>query len=233
MLIGSAVVHGYRLAGQNISQPVMAFASFGVAMLLVLPRRAWRWARLGVTAVHESGHAVIALLVGRKVTAIHLRPDSSGVTIHYGPGGWVRRTMTAAAGYPAPGLLGLGGAWLVEHHEPRIWLGALLALGVLNVVLWVRNLFGLVVVVAWVAGVGWLIARGTVGVDALISGVAVWYLVIGGLRSTVEVPRAPAPSDAADIGRLVHLPGGLFKLGFILAGGAAVVAAAGVLSSSW
>src|ERR1700738_1204412 len=134
MLIGSAVAGAaYRLAGQSVGRTEMAVAALAVALLLVVPRPSWRWARLGVTAVHESGHAVVALLVGRKVRAIHLRPHSSGVTVHYGAGGCAQRILTAAAGDPAAGLVGLAGAWLLEHHGPRVWLVALLALGVVNV----------------------------------------------------------------------------------------------------
>jgi hypothetical protein len=230
--VRAAVTTGYRIQGRNITHTQLAAAALAIAVLLVVPRRVWRWARLGVTAVHESGHAVGALLVGRKVTAIHLRPDSSGVTIHYGPGGWFRRFMTAVAGYPAPGVLGLLGAALITYRQPRIWLIVLLALGLINVVLWIRNLFGFVVMAGWIAGLAWLFLRGTVAIDALVSAVAVWYLVLGGLRAALEVPRSPAPSDAADVGRLLHLPSGLCKVGFVLAGTAAVVASAGVLAAT-
>jgi len=230
--LATVATAGYRIEGHGISRSAVAAAALIGAVALIVPRRVWRWARLGVTAVHESGHAVVALLVGRKVTAIHLRPDSSGVTIHYGPGGRFRRFMTAAAGYPAPGLLGLAGAALIAYREPRIWLVALLALGLVNIVLWVRNLFGFVVMAAWVAGWGWLFVRGTAGVDALVSAVAVWYLVLGGLRAALEVPSGPARSDAADVGRLLHLPTWLCKTGFVIAGAAAVVASAGVLGAT-
>lgn len=223
----------YRLAGHRIGRPALAVAAMAVALLVVLPGPVWRWARLGVTAVHESGHAIVAVLVGRRVTAIHLRPDSSGVTIHYGRGGRLRRIATTAAGYPAPGLLALGGAWLVAHREARVWLAVLLALGVVNVILWIRNLFGLVVAAGWIGGVGWLMVRGTAGVDALVSAFAVWFLVLGGVRAASELPPAPNPSDATDIGRLVHLPGGLCKAAFVVAGGAAVVGVARVLAPTW
>ncbi len=223
---------GYRLAGHDLSRPVLAAAALALALVVVVPRPSWHWARLGVTAVHESGHAIVALLVGRKVTAIHLRRDSSGVTFHYGPGGRVRNVLTAAAGYPAPGALGLAGAWLVARREPRIWLSVLLVLGVINVVLWIRNLYGVVVVAAWLGGLGWLSIRGTAGVDALVGAVAVWYLVLGGVRAAWELPRAPAKSDAADVGRLLHLPGGLCKAGFVIVGLAAAVAAARALSTT-
>jgi hypothetical protein len=230
MLIGSvAVGDGYRLAGHSMSRFDVALAALGIALALVLPHRVWRWARLGVTAVHESGHAVAALLVGRKVTAIHLRSDSSGVTVHYGPGGWLRRAVTAAAGYPAPGLVAITGALLLEHRLVRVWLVALLVLGVVNVVLWIRNLFGWFVMVGWIGAVGWLIVRGTTGVDGLVGAMAVWFLAIGGLRAALEVPRAPATSDAADLSKLLHLPNVVCRFGFAVAAGASLVAVALVL----
>jgi hypothetical protein len=228
-MLSPAAVAGYRLAGRDVSAPVLAGAALAVALLAVTPRLSWRWTRYGVTAVHESGHAVVALLMGRKVTAIHLRPDTSGATVHYGSKGRVRRVLTAAGGYPAPGLVGLGGAWLVAHREPRLWLVALLALAVANVVLWIRNLFGFVVMAGWLGALGWLSLRGSAGVDALAGAAAVWYLVLGGLRGAWEVPPAPAPSDAVDIGRLLHLPGGLCKAAFLVVGGASVAATATVL----
>jgi hypothetical protein len=232
LTLGTVAGSGYRLAGHNVSRPMLAGTALAVALVVVVPRPSWRWARLGVTAVHESGHAIVALLVGRKVTAIHLRPDSSGVTFHYGPGGRVRNILTAIAGYPAPGVLGLAGAWLVARREPRIWLAVLLVLGVVNVVLWIRNLFGVVVMAAWLAGLGWLGVRGSAGVDALAGAIAVWYLVLGGVRAAWELPRSPARSDAVDVGRLLHLPSGLCKAGFVIAGLAAAVAAARALSTT-
>lgn len=231
ILHAAAVTTEYRIEGHNISRPLVAVIALVAALALVVPKRLWRWARLGITAVHESGHAAVALLVGRKVTAIHLRPDASGVTIHYGPGGWFRRGVTAAAGYPAPGVAALAGAGLILYREPRIWLVALLALGVVNVVLWIRNFFGFVVMAGWIGALGWLFVRGTTGIDALVSAITVWFLVLGGLRASTEVPHSPAASDAADIGRLLHLPSGLCKAGFVLAASVAVVGCAFMLAA--
>ena len=227
---------GYRIAGRSISRETLTAGALAVAAGLVAFRRCWRWARIGITAVHESGHAVAALLVGRKVTAIHLRADTSGVTVHYGPAGRYRQLLTSAAGYPAPGAMGVAGAWLLEQRHLRLWLLALLLFGVVNLVLWVRNPFGLLVMVGWVAGLGWLIARGTAGVEALVSAVAVWFLVLGGLRSAAEsewwrrgINRSARRSDAADIAQLVHLPSRVCQAVFVVAAGAAVLAA-GVLT---
>jgi hypothetical protein len=227
---------GYRIAGRGISRETLTAGAVAVAACLVAFRRCWRWARVGITAVHESGHAVAALLVGRKVTAIRLRRDTSGVTVHYGPAGRSRRLVTSAAGYPAPGTMGVTGAWLLEQRHLRLWLLALLLFGVVNLVLWVRNPFGVLVMGGWVGGLVWLIARGTAGVEALVSAVAVWFLVLGGLRSASEsewwrrgIRRRGRSSDAADIEKLIHVPSPVCQAAFVLLSGAAVLAA-GVLT---
>ena len=61
-----------------------------------------------ITIVHEAGHALVAVLVGRRLSGIRLHSDTSGLTLTkgkpYGPG----MVLTALAGYVAPSLLGLG-----------------------------------------------------------------------------------------------------------------------------
>src|SRR5207302_4543018 len=125
-----------------------------VALVGLVGRRSWRIGRLAVTAVHEVGHAVVAVLVGRRVTAVHLRADSSGVTYHRGPRRWFGGVATAAAGYPTPGLAAVAGAWLTADRLSRVWLVALAVVGIVNVLLWVRNLFGVAIMAVWVSGLG-------------------------------------------------------------------------------
>lgn len=50
----------------------------------------WRVTRHVVTVVHEGGHGVVALLVGRRLSGIRLHSDSSGLTV-------------SRAGRPVPG----------------------------------------------------------------------------------------------------------------------------------
>src|ERR1700682_5701179 len=101
----------YRLAGRTLSEPALAAIALAGAMGALVPGRAWRVGRLAVTAVHEGGHTAVAVLSGRKVSAVHLRADTSGATFHRGGRGWTSRLATAGAGYPAPALVGVGGAW--------------------------------------------------------------------------------------------------------------------------
>ena len=52
-----------------------------VALVAVANRRIWRISRNVVTIAHEGGHAMIALLTGRRLDGIRLHSDTSGVTV--------------------------------------------------------------------------------------------------------------------------------------------------------
>ncbi|MDP9073490.1 MAG: M50 family metallopeptidase [Actinomycetota bacterium] len=229
--VGSAGT--YRLSGRALSRNWLAIVALAMAVGAMVPGRAWRTGRLIVTAVHEGGHAVAAVLVGRKVSAVHLRANSSGVTFHSGPAGRVRCLVTAAAGYPAPGLVGLIGAFAIARGHPDLWLVGLLVLAAVNLVLWVRNLFGMLMMVLGVAGLVWLVLNGSAGAQALAGMVGVWYLAIGGLRASLELRGHAQASDAREVGRLLHLPVALCKAGFVLSAAAAAVVVAGFLLAGW
>ena len=185
MLAGEQLYGGS--AGTLISTPNrVALLALGIALIMMAPRWAWRIGRLGVTAVHETGHAVAVVLGGGQVTAVHLRADTSGLTWHTGHLGRLARVVTAAAGYPAPGLLALAGAALVGAGHPAAWLGVLAGLALINLLLWVRNLFGMLVTAVAVTALAWMLGAGPPRADALVGAVAVWYLAIGGLRASYE-----------------------------------------------
>jgi Peptidase M50B-like len=223
-----ARANGYRLAGHTFTRRGLAGLGLALALAGLVPARAWRVGRLAVTAMHEAGHAVVAILAGRRVSAVHLRSDASGVTIHRGPLGRGGRLLTAAAGYPAPGLVGVAGAWLVAGGHARWWLAALAALGTVMAVLWVRNWFGLAMLVALVAGTTWLMSSGTATNQTLVGAAVAWYLVLGGLRATIELCRDRSPSDATDLSRLAwpHLPAMVFKAAFAASAAGAVAGCA-------
>lgn len=222
---------GYRMAGHTLTRRGVATLGLALALAGLVPARAWRVGRLAVTAMHEAGHATVAILAGRRVHAVHLRSDASGVTIHRGRLGRGGRLMTAAAGYPAPGVAGGAGAWLVAGGHAGWWLAALAGLGTIMAVLWVRNWFGLALMVALVTGTVWLLTSGTPAMETLLGAAVAWYLVLGGLRATVELLRDRNPSDATDLSRIAwpHLPAVVFKAAFAAIAAGAVTGSAVVL----
>jgi hypothetical protein len=201
-----------------------------VALATVAYRPAWKVARNAVTIAHEGGHAVAALITGRRLSGIRLHADTSGVTVSYGKPYGFGMVLTASAGYIAPSLFGLGGAALLGlgHVTALLWVCVgLLAL----MLLMLRNFYGLISVlitgviafiVSWYAD-----AR----VQAGFAYLAVWFLLFGGVRPVFELQwqrrtgRAPN-SDADQLAKLTRTPGALWvtmfvfvALGAVLLGG--------------
>lgn len=173
---------------------------------------AWRRCRHGLTIVHEAGHAAAALATGRRLRGIRLHSDTSGLTVSRGRPRGPGMVLTAAAGYPAPALVGLGAAQLLAAGRSLavLWLAVLLLALVL---LAVRNPYGLGVVL--VAG-GLVVAVSWWGREAAQSWAAwtlTWLLLLGSPVAVLEmqagrrrVARGRGTSDADVLARLTPLP---------------------------
>ena len=105
---------------------------------------------LFTTWVHECGHAVMAVLLGGRVTAITIEPDTSGLTRSLMPPGRVAQGLVASAGYLGASVVGclLMGATRVERRaRPILWgIGTFM---LFTLVIWMRNVFGALVVLVW------------------------------------------------------------------------------------
>ena len=118
-----------------------------VAVIIVVYPTSWHIARGLITIAHEGGHAVAALLTRRKLGGIRLHSDTSGVTLTKGRPRGFGMIVTAAAGYVAPSLLGLGAAWLARAGYITLLLWAALVL-LAGMLLLIRNVFGAVSLLA-------------------------------------------------------------------------------------
>src|SRR4029450_1396509 len=76
--------------------------------------------KLFTTWVHECGHALMTVLVGGRVTAIVIEPNTSGFTQSLGPAGRVARGLVASSGYLGAAVVGclLIAATRVERRAP-------------------------------------------------------------------------------------------------------------------
>jgi hypothetical protein len=206
------------------AQPVqprwLVLTAATLALATVAYRPAWKVARNAVTIAHEGGHALAALLTGRRLSGIRLHADTSGVTVSYGKPYGFGMVLTAVSGYIAPSLAGLGGAALLGrgHITALLW-GCVGLLALMLVML--RNFYGLLAVVATGAlafVVSWFAdAR----VQAGFAYLAVWFLLLGGVRPVFELQwqrrggRAPN-SDADQLGKLTRVPAAIWVLMFVL-----------------
>ncbi|MDN3268623.1 M50 family metallopeptidase [Streptomyces sp. MA15] len=189
-------------------------ATLVTAAAVVVPQAPWRVARNAVTIAHEGGHGLVALLTGRTLTGIRLHSDTSGLTVSRGKPTGIGMILTAAAGYTAPPLLGLGGAALLGTGRITLllWLATALLLAVLVMI---RNAYGAVSVL--VTGSTFVLVSWLTGpqVQAAFAYAVVWFLLLGGVRPAFELQAkrrrgGAGDSDADQLSRLTQVPAGLW-----------------------
>lgn len=198
-----------------------------VALVIALNNLTWRLAGKVITIAHEFGHALVSLLVGRKLEGIRLHADSSGVTRSRGARSGPGLVAVSAAGYLSPPVLGLGAAWLLDARDltAMLWLTAALLAATLLVT---RNAFGILAVLVSGGVVLTVALAASAAVQAGFAYASAWFLLFGGLRPVLELPRRHPKgrdglSDADHLFRLTRIPTGLWVLLFTLVALAALV----------
>ncbi|MFJ6618410.1 M50 family metallopeptidase [Kitasatospora sp. NPDC091335] len=188
----------------------LVLATGAVALLTVLARPLWHVARNAVTIAHEGGHGLVALVTGRKLAGIRLHSDTSGLTLSYGRPTGPGMVLTAASGYTAPALLGLGCAALLatDRITLLLWLAIVLLLALL---LRIRNAFGFLTVLA--SGTAFFLVSwfGSAEVQAGFAYLGCWFLLFGAVRPVLELQHQrrigwARDSDADQLARLTHVP---------------------------
>jgi hypothetical protein len=221
-----------RLFGAQPDPPGLLVVLTGiVALAAVATPLAWRIGRNVVTIAHEGGHALAAVLTGRRLTGIRLHSDTSGLTLSRGRPTGPGMVFTLLAGYVAPSLLGLAGAWLLGGNRITLllWLAVALLLAMLVMI---RNFFGIVSVVITGAVVFVVSWYASADAQAVFAYTGVWFLLLGGVRPVAELQtlrrrgRLPG-SDADQLAGVTRVPGffwvvlfGLVNVVALVAGGA-------------
>ncbi|MFE9652883.1 M50 family metallopeptidase [Micromonospora sp. NPDC006431] len=222
------------LSAQPDPPPLLVLVTAAVALAVVATRVPWRIARNAVTIAHEGGHALTALLTGRKLRGIRLHSDTSGLTLSAGRPTGPGMIFTLLSGYVAPSLVGLAGAWLLAGNRITLllWVAVVLLLAMLVMI---RNVFGVLSLLATggvVLAVSWYASP---QVQAAFAWASVWFLLLGGVRPVVELQRLRSrgrmpESDADQLARLTPFPAlfwvtvfGLVNLA-VLVGGALLLA---------
>ncbi|MGW5650810.1 M50 family metallopeptidase [Streptomyces humi] len=200
-----------RLTGTQTDPDLwVVLATLAAALAVVVPHTLWRISRNAVTIAHEGGHGLVALLTGRQLTGIRLHSDTSGLTLSRGKPHGIGMILTAAAGYTAPPLLGLGGAALLGAGRITLLLWVATALLVVMLVM-IRNAYGVLTV--FLTGGTFLLVSWLAGpqVQAAFAYAVVWFLLLGGVRPAFELQAkrsrgGTGDSDADQLSRLTHLP---------------------------
>ena len=208
-------------ASQPAPEPAVVAGVAVLALGLVLVPRAWTLTRQLVTISHEGGHALVAVVTGRRLMGIRLHADTSGVTLSRGKPTGPGMVAMLAAGYLAPAVAGLGAALLLAsgHSLALLWL----AVGWLSLMLLqIRNVYGLLVLILCGAAAGlasWYLPGTTL---SLLAYLLTWLLLFAAPKPVLELMaqrrRGTARgSDVDQLTRLTRLPAVLWELIFLLA----------------
>ena len=218
------------LAPQSAPPPLLVLFTAAAALIVVLMWRSWRVARNLITIAHEGGHALVAVLSGRRLRGIRLHGDTSGLTLSAGRPTGLGMVLTLFAGYITPSLLGLGGAWLLSSNRIRLllWLSIVLLLAMLVMM---RNVYGVIAVLV-TGGLVFVISwYSSADVQAVFAYFGVWFLLIGGVKPIRELRRLRRRgqldvSDPAQLAGITPIPAvgwivlfGIVNIAALLLGG--------------
>jgi len=193
---------------------LLVLATALVALAAVASSRIWPVARTVVTIAHEGGHALMALLTGRRVSSVRVLRSTAGVTVSEGNPAGPGVVLTAAAGYLAPPLLGLGAAALLATgHVAGMLVLSLALLAALAVA--VRNAYGLLAVVIIGAAIAIVLWRASALGEYAFGYALTWFLLFGGVRPVLELQRArrrkrTGRTDADQLAVLTRVPAGVW-----------------------
>lgn len=202
----------------------------GLALVLVLAPATWPWVRHGVTVVHEGGHALVAVLVGRRLQGIRLHGDTSGVTLSRGRPRGPGMVAMLAAGYLAPAALGLAATALLLDRRAVLLLWLLVAMAAAMLV-WVRNVYGVLVLVVLGGGLAALAWWAQPVWQVRLAYLLTWLLLLAAPRPVAElVGRRRGTSDPDQLARLSPLPASVWIGLFGLANLAGLVLGASALA---
>jgi len=192
-----------------------AVAAAGVLMPGLWPRT-----RHLLTIAHEGGHALLALLTGRRLAGIRLHSDTSGLSVSVGRPAGIGMILTLAVGYLTPSVLGLAAAaTLATGRVTAMLWGTLLLLA--GVLLQIRNFFGLGLLIVTGGIVLAVSYWAPADVQALFGYLLAWFLLLGGVRPVLELARArrsarARTSDADQLARLTRVPAVVWVLLFLV-----------------
>lgn len=219
MADGLATVWSRATSVQPVPEPTVVLLLGLAAFALVASPATWRYVRLPVTMVHEAGHAVSAVLVGRRLQGIRLHSDTSGLTVSRGRARGAGMVLMLAAGYLAPALVGLGAALLLAAGRSLGLLWGIVVLLVL-MLLHVRNGYGFLVLVlagATILGISWYLQPTT---QSLVAYLIAWVLLLAAPKPVLELltsRRGARGSDPDQLARLTRVPAVLWTILFLLA----------------
>ncbi|WP_219834848.1 M50 family metallopeptidase [Paenibacillus sp. R14(2021)] len=192
---------------------------FALALLIIHIPFVGPFFRIANTLIHESSHAIVALLMRGQVLRIELFANTEGVT-YTASATYAAALLTSAAGYVGSSIAALGLAVLCAkgRHAVSLWLFVIL--GAVNLILWVRNPFGMVWLAVFIVVLLYALRRKGKWTSALSIGLFAFVLAESVSSSFailwLSLNTPAGAGDAANLARETPLPAGFWGIIFML-----------------
>lgn len=190
---------------QKKSSPLkIALLSIAVLILLFIPYIG-EVLRTFNTMIHESGHAAVTSIFNGEVEEIELYANTEGVTTTRN-GGFVAKFLTSISGYISTSLAIIGMVWLIKRKKYAFFYASIMLLTFINLVFWVRNLYGFVWVISLLAILGFILYKKKEWIDKALYAMLL-IVTVDATRSVIDILMLSinTPKDAGDATGLASL----------------------------
>lgn len=152
------------------------------------------------TLIHELGHIVIAILVGFKPKCIKLNINTSGSAHYLGKSkAHLRSALVSFAGYSTASIFAVILAVLIKLYEPdKVFMGLTIVVG-LSLILLLRNLYGVIWSVMYLALSGYLIYTENIYWQEVMLNSISYSIILGSFISTINVYVSAKTKSKSDI----------------------------------
>ena len=171
------------------------------------------------TAVHELGHALVALFTQGEVLKIQLFKNTSGTTTTKSKNK-ISAVLISLAGYPFAASVAWLCFYLIVNEVYIIVLAGLSVLFLIMLILWIRNWYGVIWVLLFCALNGFLLYYGN---EQYVFYVALFYAVMMLSESVhsalvllyISIVSPHEAGDAANLMSVTNIPSVLWSLLFV------------------
>ncbi|KHF39970.1 M50 family metallopeptidase [Halalkalibacter okhensis] len=103
------------------------------------------------TLIHECGHAIASLILSGKVYSISLYRTTEGVAFT-ASGSWISSVLVTYAGYTFTSIIAIFNFYLISVGQSILLFYMLLGLAFISLILWVRNIYGMIWLFLFIGG---------------------------------------------------------------------------------
>jgi hypothetical protein len=198
---------------------LLFYLLFGGALLVSRIPYVGKYLRVVHTLVHEAGHGIAAMLTSGELQSIELFANTEGKATT-SSSSKTGRFLQAIAGYPVASITAYLFFYYIHIDRPVLPLIIILAIGLICLVLFIRNLYGVFWLVTFCALLLYIIYR-DVAMEAYIASVLISSLilidsVIYPVYLLVIAAREPGKAgDAKNLKDITHIPAIIWALFFV------------------